>query len=356
MKKRITENNLFIYIPVLIILLISIFVLGKHSLDSHMLKQILWIIIGLVIFFIIKRFKIKLLFAYSHWIYLFNVFLLILVLFIGKEINGAKAWFDFKYFSFQPSELMKISLALYLYKIISYSNPQNLKEELLLITKIAFIFLLPAILVFLEPDTGAIILYFIITFVALYYAKIRRYWFILLIGLLICFLVAFFCLYYGNQDLLIKLVGTSFFYRVDRLISFANNSGYQINQALIAIGSAGLYGKKHSLYIPEATTDFIFAFMISRFGFIIAIILLNCYFLIDIYFIKLILKTKNPFISMFFFMFLFQQIQNILMNIGLFPIMGIPLPFLSYGGTNTIIYFIFLGIILNIKKVRNFSF
>ncbi|MBQ4583998.1 MAG: FtsW/RodA/SpoVE family cell cycle protein [Bacilli bacterium] len=356
MKKRVKENNLFIYIPVLIILLISIFVLSKYPLDSYMLKQVLWIVIGLVIFFIVKKFKIKILFAYSHWIYLFNVILLILVLFIGKEINGAKAWFDFKYFSFQPSELMKVSLALYLYQIVNTNFPKHFKEEILLICKISFIFLLPAILVFLEPDTGAIILYFIITIVALYFAKIRRNWFIMIFGLLICLLVIFFILYFGNQNLLIKLIGTSFFYRVDRLISFANNSGYQINQALIAIGSAGLFGKKHSLHIPEATTDFIFAFMISKFGFIMAIIILGCYLLIDIYFIKLILKTKNLFISMFFFMFLFQQIQNILMNIGLFPIMGIPLPFLSYGGTNTIIYFIFLGIVLNIKKVRNFSF
>ena len=356
MKTKLKAYNLLLYIPLLIILIISVLTLTKYSETNYIYKQFMWIVLGIISCLIVKKFKIKLLFLYSNWIYIFNIILLILVLLIGKEVNGARAWFDFKYFSFQPSELMKVSLALYLYKIIHISNPRNLKEEILLICKIAFVFLLPSILVFLEPDTGAIILYFIITLVALFYAKISRKWFILLFTCLGIFIGGFFLLYFENQDLLIKLIGTSFFYRIDRLISFANNTGYQLNQALIAVGSSGLFGKKSSLYIPEAITDFMFAFTISKFGFTGAIIILICYFLIDIYFIKQIQNTKNSFIAMFLFMFLFQQVQNIFMNLGLLPIMGIPLPFLSYGGTNTIIYFIFLGLILNIKKARNLTF
>ena len=356
MKKRKKENDLLLYIPLLIILIISVLSLWKFSEINYVIKQILWIFIGFIIFLVIKKSKIKILFSYSNWLYAINVALLILVLIVGKEVNGARAWFDFKYFSFQPSELMKVSLALYLYKIITNSNLKNLKEEFLLICKISFIFILPSILVFLEPDTGAIILYFIITLVALCSAKLNRKWFILLFAIMLVFLSAFFGLYFYNQNLLIRLIGTSFFYRIDRLISFTNNTSYQLNQALIAIGSSGLFGKNTSLYIPEAITDFMFAFTISRFGFVVGLFLLICYFIIDIYFIKKIFKTKNVFISMFFFVFLFQQVQNILMNIGLFPIMGIPLPFLSYGGTNTIIYFIFLGLVTNIKKVRNITF
>lgn len=356
MKRKRKENDWLLFIPLLIILLISVLSLAKYPDTSYFVKQLVWIIIGGVIFFIIKKFKVKLLFLYSKWIYIFNVFLLVLVLFLGREINGSRAWFDFKFFSFQPSELMKISLALYLYKIISENKPKSFKQEISLITKVLFVFLLPSILVFLEPDTGAIILYFVITLVALFYAKISRRWFILIFLILVGILSGFLGLYFFNQELLIKLIGTSFFYRVERLISFANNNGYQLNQALIAIGSAGLLGKKSSLYIPEAITDFMFAFSISKFGFIGALIILGCYILINIYFIKKINRNKSAFISMFFMIFLFQQMQNILMNIGLLPIMGIPLPFLSYGGTNTIIYFIFIALILNIKKVRNFTF
>lgn len=354
--KRKKQEEWWLWVILSIILVISILTLSKYSESNYVYKQIFWIILGILSVFVIKKFKIKLIFLYSNWIYIGNVILLILVLLVGKEINGARAWFDFKYFSFQPSEFMKISLALYLTKIITITNPHNIKEEFLLISRIGFVFILPSILVFLQPDTGAIILYFVITLVALYYAKINRKWFILLFGFVGLISGIFFGLYFQKQSILINLIGTSFFYRVDRLISFANNTGYQLSQALIAIGSAGLWGNNTTLYIPEAITDFIFAFMISKLGLIMGFIVLLCYFILDIYFIKIINKTNLAFIAMFLFMFLFQQIQNILMNIGLLPIMGIPLPFLSYGGTNTIIYFLFLGIILKIKNVRNFTF
>ena len=157
-----------------------------------------------------------------------------------------------------------------------------------------------------------------------------------------------------NPDFLIKVIGTSFFYRIERLITFQNASSYQLENALIAIGSASLWGvglKKSSLYIPEAPTDFIFAFTISNYGIITGLIVLLSYFLIDIYLINTYFKIKNKKIKLFLFSFLsvfiFQQVINLSMNLGLIPIIGIPLPFLSYGGSTIIIYFIFLGIIFN---------
>ena len=162
-------------------------------------------------------------------------------------------------------------------------------------------------------------------------------------------------LYIYNQEILINLIGTSFFYRVERLITFSTESSYQLENAIIAMGSASFFGSglnKVSLYIPEAPTDFIFAFNISNFGIISGIIVILCYLLIDIFLINKYLTVKQKQIKLvlisFISIFFFQQFINIGMNLGLLPIIGIPLPFLSYGGSTIIIYFMFLGIILNI--------
>jgi rod shape determining protein RodA len=131
----------------------------------------------------------------------------------------------------------------------------------------------------------------------------------------------------------------------------------QLNNALISIGNAGIFGgglQSDLLYVPEFPTDFAFTLSITIFGFIGAVILLLSYLTIDFYLIKKLFGVNNflykSFINSFLFIFLFQQFQNILMNIGLLPIMGIPLPFLSYGGSNMIVYFIMLGITLNMTS------
>ena len=161
-------------------------------------------------------------------------------------------------------------------------------------------------------------------------------------------------LYLYNKDLLINLIGTSFFYRVERLITFKTMSSYQLENALVAMGSSSLLGTglgKVSLYIPEAPTDFIFAFSISNFGYLCGFIILSCYFLMDLFLINKIINMKKNTLKYilisFTSIFLFGQIINIGMNLGLLPIIGIPLPFLSYGGSTLIIYFTFLSIIFN---------
>ena len=333
------KNNKMLYISIMLLSVISL--LGMSNFDnSYLTKQIMWLLIGLITFLIIKKINISFLLRYSFWIYLFNVFLLILVLLIGRRINGAKAWFSFGIFSLQPSELMKISLSLIYYKMIKE------KKENLLLIKIIILFLIPSILVFLEPDTGAIIMYLILMLVALFNSKIKKEYifFILLIGFFS--IISFLILYFYNSNLLIKILGTSIFYRIDRIIQFKNN--YQLNQALIYIGSAGIKGHKNILYIPEAHTDFIFAFLIGRYGIVLGIIILLCYLIIDLILINQ--SKHNYLLKVFIALLLTSETINILMNIGLFPIMGIPLPFLSYGGTNTIINLLFLGTCLNKKS------
>lgn len=361
MKKKIIQEKLCICIPILIIMIISFFNMYNAKLlspnySNHLIKQIIWYFIGFVFFFIAKKIPIKKLFKYSFIFYILSIILLILVLIFGQEINGAKAWFTFKYFSLQPSEITKLSLALFLSQFIATSSISKKSDELKILLKIFITTFIPSILIFLEPDTGAIIIYLLISTSILLASKISKKWFIPLMIIGCIFLILFFYFYFTNQEILIKLLGTSFFYRVERLLSFTQGDSLQLENALVAIGSSSWLGSglgHVSIYIPEAPTDFIVAFTISNFGYLSIIVILLCYFIIDILLIKEFFKTqgyKKFFIISFISMFFFQQFENILMNIGLMPIIGIPLPFLSYGGTTILIYFIFLGIILNTNK------
>ena len=358
MKKKIVLDKLILFIPLFILLLISLLNMYKirtvDGFENYFFKQALWFGLGFVVLFVFSFLKPKLIFKYSKYLYFINVILLILVLFFGTTINGSKAWFNFKYFSFQPSELMKFSLALYLSLVLAHTKKGNMKQEFKAILKALFITLIPSLFVFLEPDTGAIIIYFIIMLGIIFVYHINFRWYLILGLILIAFLGAFGYLYYFNQDLLIELIGTSFFYRVDRLLTFVNQDSFQLDRALISIGTSNFFTGSNGVYIPEAPTDFIVALSISNLGIISFILILLCFFVLDFYFLVQLNKIKKlqykMFIAAFLAMFIFAQIQNIGMNLGILPIIGLPLPFVSYGGTNIIVYFMFLGILVNLKK------
>lgn len=352
---KIINSKYMLIIPLFIIMIISLLNMQNAKAlstlyEHNLIKQIIFFGIGIILVIIINKININTILKYSKYYYYISVLLLVLVLFFGKNINGSTAWFDFKLFSFQPSELVKLTLTLYLSNIVLVNKP-----DFKLILKVIIITLIPSILVFLEPDTGAIIFYFLIAITVLLVAGVKKYWFIILGIIIILLLGTFILLYIYNQEILINLIGTSFFYRVERLITFSTESSYQLENAIIAMGSASIFGSglnKVSLYIPEAPTDFIFAFNISNFGIVSGIIVILCYLLIDIFLINKYLTVKQKQIKLvlisFISIFFFQQFINIGMNLGLLPIIGIPLPFLSYGGSTIIIYFMFLGIILNI--------
>lgn len=362
MKRFIDKYNLFFYIPLVILMIASFFCMYearfiKELYASHLFKQILWFVLGFLILFLLQKIKVRVLFRYSFVLYLLGNFLLLLVLFLGHEVNGARAWFSFKFFNFQPSEFMKIALLLYLAKITNDFRTCEKKREFLYILKCVVVVLIPSVLVFLEPDTGAIVMYLLLLLSVLFVSGIRKRWFVL--AFLGVFLLGggFFYFYFFKQDTLIELIGTSFFYRMDRLIHFNDGSSMQLNNALTTIGNAGLFGhgiQKELLYVPEFPTDFAFTLFLSMFGFVGGAVLLFTFFIMNCFFINRYFSLKQTeykcFLHGFLYLFLFQQIQNIFMNLGLLPIMGIPLPFLSYGGSNMFVYFIFIGIILNITK------
>lgn len=362
MKKINLIRHILFFIFMIILCGISLALMYHASFISpvyngHFNHQCLWFIIGFLIIIITHFIDTDLFFKYSFWLYIINLLLLVLVLIVGVNVNGSKAWLNLKFFSFQPSEIMKFSLALYVSYLVVKMRTSNFKEELLLIGKVLVIFLLPSILVFLEPDTGALIFYALICLVCLYSSSIHKWWFVLLAFIFISGISLFFYAYFYQKDLLISLIGTTFFYRVERLFNF--RSGMQIENALIALGSAPLYRLSLTsvgIYIPESPTDFAFALTSNVFGIMGNVVILICFLFMDSYLISynkmLKDREKKVFARVFLGIFLMSQIINISMNLGLMPIIGIPLPFISYGGSSTITLFLFMGIIFSKKKAQ----
>lgn len=355
-------NKDFIYI-LLIFFIISINSIYSFSVFltkneySLVIRQSIFYLIGIILIFIILKINIKKLIKYSPFIYLLNVLLLILVLFFGIEINGTKAWFQIPIIgTFQPSEFMKIGLILYLAKVIDNKKIKTIKDEISLITKVLIITIIPSIITFLEPDTGAVLIYFVITFFMLFSSKIRYRWFILLFVSIITIISIILILYIFKTDLFINIFGSSMFYRIDRLFDWSNTEGMQLENSIISIASSGYFGHGINnilLYFPEGHTDFIFSSLASIYGLFGMIILIITIIWFDIK----ILNTKTKDIYKYIIngtsgALIYQQIQNISMTIGLLPITGITLPFISYGGSSLISYMILLGIIMNIKKEK----
>lgn len=311
--------------------------------DNYFIKTLIWYVLSFGVLFLINKSNIKTIYKYSLYLYLFGNFLLLLTLLIGRSINGSSAWLGIGPFGIQPSEFMKIFLILYLREFSLKYNGRDIKYII-----ISFIIVLvPSILTFLEPDTGAVIIYLIIWIVFLFLKKINKWYYIIVGGLSLIVLVSFFILYFNYQDIFISLFGSSFFYRIDRITSFIKGNGYQINEALKSISNSGLFGLNSKVYFPESATDFAFTLFISNFG-IVGVVILSIIYTLFIYLI-ISFKSDKYLLYSFLFIFLFQYIINILMNIGLFPIIGITLPFISYGGSSLISFIILLGLVIKEK-------
>ena len=369
-KKPILFLSFFYIISIICIKSASIYT--SPTLGNLVLKQSMWYLLGVGIIYLIYHFKNEFLYKYSIIFYLFSILLLLLLLFFGKEVNNSKCWFIIPGIgSFQPSEFVKIALIVILSTMankfhIKFPNP-TIKDEFVFLFKTFIIILIPSILTFLEPDTGAVIIYLIIYGTILIISGIRTRWFITFGIIIILLIVSFFIIYIYKSNLFIKIFGTDFFYRFDRIFDWKKGSGFQLENSLISIASSGITGHGFNmtpLYFPESSTDFIFTVFASNFGLLLTLLFIIVILYFDVYIIKLMKKnislTDRLVIAGISACLIFQHIENIGMTIGILPITGITLPFISYGGSSLISYIIMLGIIFNIankkanKKTTNF--
>lgn len=366
----VKKLNKKILIPICMMAIISIITIcsaltyTSSELGNLALKQGIWYIVGIGLVAFLIHMKNEYLYRHTIFLYIFGNILLLGLLLFAEPVNNSKCWFSIPGVgTIQPSEFMKIFIMLMLATMIhnfrsDYKNP-TVGQEFIFILKTLGIVLIPSVLTFLQPDTGAVIIYLIIYFCMMFASGIRIRWFLIAGGVLALLLSCIFGLFFLKQDLFIDLFGTNLFYRFERIFNWQSGTGLQLENALAAIGSAGIFGhgfNETPIYFPESSTDFIFAVFASNFGLFGVIILLGIIVYFDVQIILLakrkILDTDKYILAGIVGMLLFQQIQNIGMTVGLLPITGITLPFISYGGSSLLSYMILVGIILNISMEK----
>ena len=272
--------NLSIIISIIlfsIISIISIYMTRNYlsiSYQNLYLKQLFFYIIGSIVAIFITLKGFNLIKRYHFLIYIGINILLLFLLFYGVPVNGSKCWFYISSFSFQPSELMKISLIITLSMTISkyLSKKNTLKDEFILLLKLFIITLIPSILTFLEPDTGVVIIYFLTLLSMLIFLGLNKKWYIISISILLLLVLSFIALYIFNKDFLLNILPSSYFYRLDRILNWQTSSGYQLEKSLMGISGGGVFGfgfNQNPVYFPEPQTDFIFSIISEEFGFLI---------------------------------------------------------------------------------------
>jgi rod shape determining protein RodA len=323
---------------------------------SHKLfiKELIYISIGITIFIIIYKLPIRKLLWLIPIIYWLNILLLILVDIIGIKILGAQRWLKIPLLNatIQPSEFMKTTLLLMLgYLIYKYPpRPYYTFKEFM---KQSFFIILPFILIAKEPDLGTALITLIIGFGVLFIVGVdKKIWIGLSIGV-----IFFTPIYY-------KYIMKD--YQKKRIENFLNKPSYHVRQSIIAIGSGGLSGKSKSeatqtqlKFLPIASSDFIFAYLVERFGFLGAFEVILLYFLLIYYLLAISEKLKEDYFTKVMFagvalMIFIYSFINIAMTMNLAPVVGVPLPLLSYGGTSFINLLILFAILENLISKKEF--
>jgi len=338
----------------------------ETEFQGNDLKTIIFYLLGFVVVFGMALVDYRTLLRYSWYVYGAGCVLLVLVYLFAPEINGARSWFKIGGLQFQPAELVKVILILTTGYLLGkkMGQPLHFRRDIIPITLVT---LLPFFLVLIQPDLGNAIIYLVVL-VGMLWIGNARYSHVL-IGLaaavagLILFVTLFNAYNTQIQDYLEKHRKLHWYQRINTFINpdqASSDDRHQSNYAKIAIGSGGLLGDgymkgdlKNKKFVPYPYSDSIFVVVGEEFGFIGASVLLLLYFLFIYRMILIALhcidKRGAYMIVGIVAMFLFQIFENVGMMIGLMPITGITLPFISYGGTSLLINMLCIGLVFSIK-------
>ncbi len=353
--KRIDWLLVFFIVP---IILAGLFTMKSFTPQEGSVnffeKQIFWIVVSLAIFFIFSFIDFRFLRRTDVLVTLFLsfCFLLIVLFVVGHVAKGAKSWFSFGIFSFQPVDMMKLVLILILSKYFSRRHVEIRDIKHIFIS--GFYAFVPFVLVFLQPDFGSAMVIFLIWFGMILVSGISK---------------AHLFLVFFSGAVIFSLLWIFMLapYQKARVLDFINpladvhNTGYNASQSTIAVGSGEILGKglgfgtqSRLKFLPEPQSDFIFAAFAEEWGFVGSCFILLLYGLV----IWRILHSASLGASNFEMLFgigiaiyfISHILVNIGMNIGIMPITGIPLPFMSYGGSHLVTEFMGLGILMNMRK------
>lgn len=341
-------------IPMLVIPIVALsFYLVSEANSILANKQIVYFTVGFatfLFFFLMPIRKLEWFIPFFYWV---SVALLVSVEFFGISKLGAKRWLEipFVHFTIQPSEILKPAFILMLAYLIKHNPPDTEGYGWKDFFKLSFYILLPFFLIAKEPDLGTAMVLLIVGYVTLFVIGVnKKIWIILAIGIGISGPF----LYNSLHD-----------YQKKRILDFVSEKpSYHVKQSIIAIGSGGLDGKDkvdatqtHFKFLPIATSDFIFAYYVERFGFWGALILISTYALLIVHLITLNIKFHKDYFgqvittSIGLLVFVYMGV-NISMTIGFAPVVGVPLPFFSYGGSSFITFMILFGILENLITFR----
>jgi len=391
-----------LFLPVLSLIIIGLLAIYSSTVNhptaiGNFERQLSWTFISILVFFIVyflpqQTFRYAAIFSYA-----LSIFFLIVVLIMGKTVYGAKSWLAFGPFGFQPSEFAKIGVILFMAYWFTKSE-RNINNPLEIGYALTIGFL-PVLLILLEPDMGTAIVYIILTLAMIFWSGISIFGmfvvvspgvaafaslfglhvFIIALVFVVILLFIFKRNLYTNATVFVLNLAAGYFFdyafnmlkphQQSRITSFIDPSsdplgaGYNALQAKVAIGSGGFWGKgfmegnqTQLRFIPEQWTDFIYCVIGEEFGFLgsIIVVILFGIVLVKILNYASISKSKsNSLILIGILAVLFSHFAiNIGMNVGITPVIGLPLPFLSYGGSSLLMNMVLIGITMNIYKNR----
>lgn len=338
------------FLAIFMISLTAIYSASNSNIDA-VVNQAIKILISISAMVVVAQFSPLSYGRVGPWFYFVCLFLLVLVLLVGETVNGATRWLNIG-ISFQPSELMKIAMPL---MIARYIASGALPPAVFSVGVSITIVLVPSVLIMLEPDLGTSILIAFSGLVVIFLSGLKKRYLAVALGLLLASLP----LMWSNMHPFQK----------NRILTLLNpesdplGSGYHLIQSKIAIGSGGLFGKgwlnstQGQLdFLPERTTDFIFAILAEEFGFLGVSLLIGIYLYIIGRGIMIAINAQDLFsrllaasISLTFFVYVFV---NIAMTTGILPVVGVPLPLISAGGTSMLTIMVGLGMLMSVQTHR----
>ncbi len=328
---------------------------ANGNVDPWASRQMVRFSVGLAVMLAIALIDVRFLFRWSYLIYFGTLGLLVAVEFIGTTGMGAQRWIDLKFIQLQPSELMKVVIVLALARYFHGLSPEQISRPFYLLAPIALT-LAPAALVLKQPDLGTAAMLLMVGTAVFFCAGVRL-WKFAVVGVLGLSAIPIGWQFLHEYQR--RRVMTLFDPESDPL-----GAGYHILQSKIALGSGGLFGRgflqgsqSHLNFLPEKQTDFIFTMLAEEFGMVGGLTLLGLYAILLIYGLAIALRSRNQFgrllaIGIVCNIFLYVFI-NIAMVMGLVPVVGVPLPLISYGGTAMLTIMAALGLLMSVYIHRD---
>lgn len=351
-KRILAQFDFFSIILIIPLVIISHLLIGE-VVPALAQKQTAYIAVSALVFLIVFLLPIRRLSWFIPLVYWINIGLLIAVEYFGHARLGAQRWIEIPYINatIQPSEFVKPALILMLAYLIQKNPPDVNGYRIKEFSKLSFYILLPFILIAKEPDLGTALVLLLIGYGVLFFIGVFwKIWATILASILLFSPIAY---EFGLKD-----------YQKVRIKDFLSEKpSYHVQQSMIAIGSGGLTGKSKDestqtqmKFLPIATSDFIFAFVVERSGFLGALALILIYVMLILHLLSLSIFNKDYYIKVVsvaisFMIFIYMGV-NISMTIGFAPVVGVPLPMFSYGGSSFLNFMILFAIMQNLITFR----